>query len=167
MLIQRLDFCYSRPASYEGDNYVLDGQVVRASLKSYNLLASAPDRPLGSHSNYLRLLKTPDRSNRLVISATIWQDHVTIVYLLEWRAALAVQSAAQNLEHPDAGIDRRLSKAVTEAFVTTQVGIIVPDLDQLPQNEVNALGDLHLLVRLSHSVKLTSLFTPIIICSTC
>ena len=85
MLIQRLDFCRSRPASYEEDNYVLDEQVVRATLKSCNLLASALDRPLGSHSNYLQLLRTPDQSNRPVISATMWQDYATIIYLLEWR----------------------------------------------------------------------------------
>ena len=146
---------------------MLDEQVVRATLKSCNLLASALDRPLGSHSNYLQLLRTPDQSNRPVISATMWQDYATIIYLLEWRAALAVESAAQNLEHPDAGINHRLSKAVTEAFVATRVGIMVSDLNQLPQNEANALKDLYLLVRPCHSAKLASLFTPIIICSTC
>ena len=138
---------------------MLDGQVVRATLKSYDLFASAPARPLGSHSNYLRLLRTPDQPNRPVINATTWQDHAAIAYLLEWRAALAVESAAQNLEHPDPGINRRLSKAVTDAFVATQVGTMVSDLNQLPQNEASALGDIYLLVRLCHSVKLTSLFT--------
>lgn len=128
---------------------MLDGQVVRAALKSYNLLASTQDRPLGSHSNYLRLLRG-DQLSRPVISPTMWQDHAAIIHLLEWRAALAVQSAAQNLNHPDAGINHRLSKAVTEAFVATQVGAMISDLNQLPQNEASALGDLYHLVRSYH-----------------
>ncbi|KAH0833857.1 acyl-CoA dehydrogenase/oxidase C-terminal [Lanmaoa asiatica] len=151
--IGRLYADYLPAATYEGDNFVLDGQVVRAALKSYNLLASAPDRPLGSHSNYLRLL-SGDPPSRPVISSTMWQDHAAIIHLLEWRAALAVQSAARNLDHPDAGINRRLSKAITEAFVATQVGDMVSDLNSLSQNEASALGDLYLLVRSYHSIKL-------------
>lgn len=139
---------------------MLDGQVVRAALKSYNLLASAKDRPLGSHSNYLRLLGG-EQLNRPAISPTMWQNHAAIIHLLEWRAALAVQSAAQNLHHPDAGINHRLSKAVTEAFVATQVGSMISDLKQLPRNEARALGDLYHLVRSYHSVKLTLLMIPI------
>jgi acyl-CoA oxidase len=129
--------------SYEGDNFVLDGQVVRAALKSYGLLTSTPDRPLGLHSNYLRL--NGSQLSRPVISTAMWQDHAAIIHLLEWRAALAVQSAAQNLDHPDAGINRRLSKAITEAFVATQVGDMVSNLNQLSQNEASALGNLYLL----------------------
>jgi len=142
--IGRLYADYLPAATYEGDNFVLDGQVVRSALKSYNLLASTPDRPLGSHSNYLRLLSGSQWS-RPVISTTMWRDHTAIIHLLEWRAALAVQSAAQNLAHPDAGINHRLSKAITEAFVATQVGDMVSDLNQLSQNEASALGDLYLL----------------------
>lgn len=145
MSIQRsVSYC-SPSISYEGDNFVLDGQVVRAALKSYNLLASTPDRPLGLHSNYLRLL-CRDQSSRPVIRPTTWQDHTAIIQLLEWRAALAVQSAARNLNHSDAGINHRLSKAVTEAFVATQVGDMVAALNQLPHDESCALRDLYLLV---------------------
>lgn len=149
--------------SYEGDNFVLDGQVVRAALKSYNLLASTPDRPLGLHSNYLRLLSGSQLS-RPVISTTTWQDHAAIIHLLEWRAALSVQSAAQHLDHPDAGITHRLSKVITEAFVATQVGDMVSDLNQLSQKEASALGGLYLLVRSYPSVK-PILITPITISS--
>jgi acyl-CoA oxidase len=144
---------------------VLDGQVVRAALKSYNLFASTPDRPLGLHSNYLRLLRAGQFS-RPVISTMVWQDHAAIIYLLEWRAALAVESAAQNSDHPDAGINQRLSKAITEAFVATQVGAMVSDLNQLAQNEASALGDLYLLVRSGNSVKFILPITPITIFST-
>ncbi|KAG8221682.1 acyl-CoA dehydrogenase/oxidase C-terminal [Butyriboletus roseoflavus] len=146
--IGRLYADYLPAATYEGDNFVLDGQVVRAALKSYNLLVSTPGRPLGVHSNYLRLLGGVSRA-RPVISITMWQDHAAIIHLLEWRAALAVQSAAQNLNHPDAGINHRLSKAITDAFVATQVGDMVAALDQLPHNERCALRDLYLLYLLS------------------
>ena len=164
MLIQQTDSYCSLSVSYEGDNFVLDGQVVRAALKSYNLLASTPDRPLGSHSNYLRLL-CGSQLSRPVISTTMWQDHAAIIYLLEWRAALAVQGAGQNLDHPDAGINHRLSKAITEAFVATRVGDMVSDLSQLSQNEASALGDLFLLVRSYHSIKRVLLITPITVFS--
>lgn len=124
---------------------MLDGQVVRAALKSYSLLTTTPDHPLGLHSNYLRLL-SGEQSRRPAISTAMWQDYAAIIHLLEWRAALAVQSAVRNAYQPDAGINRRLSKAITEAFVATQVGNMVSDLNQLPQNEARALGDLYLLV---------------------
>lgn len=77
----------------------------------------------------------------------MWQDHAAIIHLLEWRAALAVQNAARNLDHPDASIHRRLSKATTEAFVAVQVGNMVSNLNQLSQKEASTLGDLYLLVR--------------------
>ncbi|KAG6374192.1 acyl-CoA dehydrogenase/oxidase C-terminal [Boletus reticuloceps] len=143
--IGRMYADYLPAATFEGDNFVLDGQVVRAALKSYNFLVSTPDRPLGLHSSYLRLLRA-GMLNRPVISAMMWQEHAAIIHLLEWRAALSVQSAAQNSDHPDAGINYRLSKAVTEAFVATQVGAIVSDLNQLSPNEASALKDLYLLV---------------------
>ncbi|KAF8438360.1 peroxisomal oxidase [Boletus edulis BED1] len=146
--IGRIYADYLPAATYEGDNFVLDGQVVRAALKSYNLLVSTPDRPLGLHSSYLRLLRT-GTLNRPVISAMMWQEHAAIIYLLEWRAALSVKSAAQNSDHPDAGINHRLSKAVTEAFVATQVGAMVSDLNQLSPNEASALKDLYLLYLLT------------------
>lgn len=165
MLIQLFDCCSSRSVSYEGDNFVLDGQVVRAALKSCNLLASTPDRPLGLHSNYLRFLRAGQFS-RPVISTWMWQDHAAIIHLLEWRAALAVESAAKNLDHPDAGINQRLSKAITEAFVATQVGALVSDLNQVPRNEASALGDLYLLVRSYDSVKHIFLITSVTVFST-
>lgn len=153
MLIEQSDSHRLQSVSYEGDNFVLDGQVVRAALKSYNLLASAPDRPLGSHSTYLRLLRA-GQSRRPVMSAAMWEDHVAVIHLLEWRAALAVERTAQNLDHPDAGIDHRLSKVITEAFVATQVGVMISDLNELSQNEASALRNLYLLVSSYHSVKI-------------
>lgn len=158
MLTQKSDPFCSRSVSYEGDNFVLDGQVVRAALKSYNLLVSAPDRPLGLHSNYLRLL-SGSQSNRPVVSTAMWQDHAAIIHLLEWRAALAVKSAALSSNHPDAGINHRLSKAITEAFVATQVGDMVAALNQLPHNESCALRDLYLLVSPNGSIELALLVT--------
>ena len=166
MLIQRSNSYCSLSVSYEGDNFVLDGQVVRAALKSYKLLISTPDRPLGLHSNYLRLL-SGGQSSRPVMSTTMWQDHAAIIHLLEWRAALAVQSAAQNLNHPDAGINHRLSKAIAEAFVATQVGDMVATLNELPHNERRALRDLYLLVSPNDSVELALFIAPTAISSIC
>ncbi|KAG9308651.1 acyl-CoA dehydrogenase/oxidase C-terminal [Chiua virens] len=157
--IGRIYADYLPAATYEGDNFVLDGQVVRAALKSYKLLYANPDRPLGSHANYLRLL-SGSQVGRPVIKSTIWQDYLAIVNLLEWRAALAVQSTARNLDYPDAGINHRLAKAITEAFVAAQVGDMISNLNQLPHNEANALKDLYLLYLLTTSEEaLTDLFT--------
>ncbi|KAG6812804.1 hypothetical protein H0H93_013675, partial [Arthromyces matolae] len=57
----RLYADYLPSATYEGDNFVLDQQVVRAALKSYNALISSPDpsqasKHLSPSSAYLRLL---------------------------------------------------------------------------------------------------------------
>ncbi|KAF9234866.1 acyl-CoA dehydrogenase/oxidase C-terminal [Melanogaster broomeanus] len=140
--IGRLYADYLPAVTYEGDNFVLDGQVVRAALKSYNLLSSAPDRPLASYSNYLRLLKG-DSPKRPMISESTWQDPRAIIHLLEWRAALAVQNYAQTADDPDASINQRLAKAITEAFVATQVGEMIADLNSLPQSGARALRDLY------------------------
>jgi acyl-CoA oxidase len=131
--------------SYEGDNFVLDGQIVRAALKSYNFLSSAPNHPLGSHAKYLRLLKG-DAPGRPVISESTWQDSGAIVHLLEWRAALAVQNFAQTANEADAGTNQRLAKAITEAFVATQVAEMIAGLRGLPQTEARVIGDLYHLV---------------------
>lgn len=143
---QHDSYHFSQHFSYEGDNFVLDSQVVRAAFKSYNSLTADPDQPLGLHATYLRLLNS-DRASRPAISSATWQDHEAIISLLEYRAALAVQSAAKDLDHSDPGINQRLSKAITEAFIATQVADMISNLDQLPPNAASALRDLYLLVR--------------------
>ncbi|KAF9228217.1 acyl-CoA oxidase [Gyrodon lividus] len=162
--IGRLYADYLPAVTYEGDNFVLDGQVVRAALKSFNFLSSAPNRPLGSHSNYLRLLKG-GTSKRPVISGSTWQDSGAIIHLLEWRAALAVQNFASTTDEPDAGINQRLAKAITEAFVAAQVTEMIAGLKSLPQKEARAIGDLYHLYLLTVAEEaLVDLFTFGLLC---
>ncbi|KIJ61734.1 hypothetical protein HYDPIDRAFT_96089 [Hydnomerulius pinastri MD-312] len=140
--IGRLYADYLPAVTYEGDNFVLDGQVVRAALKSYKSLASDPNRRLGSHSYYLRLQKD-DAIKRPVVDASTWKDPRAIIHLLEWRAALAVKDFARTVDEPDAGINQRLARAITEAFVATQVGEMIAGLSKLPQLEAGVIGDLY------------------------
>jgi acyl-CoA oxidase len=144
------------PCSYEGDNFVLDGQIVRAALKSYNFLSSAPNHPLGSHAKYLRLLKG-DAPGRPVISESTWQNSGAIVHLLEWRAALAIQNFAQTVDEADADINQRLAKAITEAFVATRVAEMIAGLRGLPEKEARVIGDLYHLVNSTLRIKIVLL----------
>ncbi|KAH7882117.1 peroxisomal oxidase [Phlebopus sp. FC_14] len=139
--IGRLYADYLPAVTYEGDNYVLDGQVVRAALKSYKSLFSNSNYSLGLHS-YLRLLQVDDPA-RPQINATIWQHSRSIIRILEWRAALAVKNYAQAADELDGGINHRLSKAITESFVAARVGDMISALDKLPQEEARVLGELY------------------------
>lgn len=118
---------------YEGDNFVLDMQVVRAALKSYKRLFSTQnpsDSTLSPSSYYLRLVLKPSAQSGLpqLHDPFVWDDPYTSILLLEWRAALIVQECARNLSSPDASVNQRVSKAVTEAFVAVQVGDIMKTL---------------------------------------
>ncbi|KAJ7153025.1 peroxisomal oxidase [Mycena crocata] len=122
---------YLPAATYEGENFVLDGQVLRAALKAFRgLFATSPPpstASLSPTSHYLRLLL--DRT--LVppeLSAASWTQPTTAILLLEWRAALLVHEAAQTIGAPDATATQRVSRAVTEAFVGVRVGELIDAL---------------------------------------
>ncbi|PPQ69969.1 hypothetical protein CVT24_003673 [Panaeolus cyanescens] len=145
----RLYADYLPSVTYEGDNFVLDQQVVRAALKSLrNLVSSKPPNValLSPSSNYLRLLVTPPSLPR---SGYDWSDPSTAILLLELRAAFIVQEHAKNASEPDASANQRTSKAVTEAFVAVQVGEMIKKLENLNGRERVVLTKLFLLYLLT------------------
>ncbi|KAF8056038.1 peroxisomal oxidase [Lyophyllum atratum] len=151
----RLYADYLPSVTYEGDNFVLDQQVVRAALKSYKTLFSSADPPASSlspSSHYLRLL-LPSNQPPTATDAS-WQDPAFAISLLEWRAALLVQEHAQTFEIPDASVNQRVSKAVTEAFIAVQVGEIIANLVlSAPTREVvRSLYTLYLLTVIEASL---------------
>jgi acyl-CoA oxidase len=134
-----------RYARYEGDNYVLDEQVVRAALKSYRILLSDKDPSdafLSPSSYYLRLLV---KGSPPSFTDSSWKDPAVAVLLLEWRATLIVQDLARNQGNPDASANQRASKAVTEAFVATQIVQLIRDLPLTDKDKI-VVGDLYRLV---------------------
>ena len=139
--------------SYEGDNFVLDQQVVRSALKSYRNLFSSNLPSLSSlspSSNYLRLLLTPPALH-VSLSIQDFADSNTSILLLELRAALIVQDHAKNLATGDidASVNQRVSKAVTEAFVAVQVAGMIKGLEDdkcVKGNDADVVKKVYLLV---------------------
>ncbi|KAJ7748084.1 peroxisomal oxidase [Mycena metata] len=143
---------YLPAATYEGENFVLDGQVLRAALKAFRGLftsTSPPTDPLSPTSQYLRLLLDknlvpPD------LDSTSWSHPATAILLLEWRAALLVHDSVQTLSEPDATLTQRVSRAVTEAFVAARVGEMIDGLKSaLKQREAEVVGKVYLLYLLT------------------
>ncbi|KAF8994920.1 peroxisomal oxidase [Cyathus striatus] len=144
---------YLPSVTYEGDNFVLDQQVVRAALKSFRTLQSSRSCPVSSLSPstyYLRLLN-PHSSPPLPPTAEIWLTPATSILLLEWRAALLVREVAKNAEDPDASVNQRVAKGVTEAFVAVRVGEIIESVakSELGKSEKERLGKVYLLYLLT------------------
>ncbi|KAJ7054627.1 peroxisomal oxidase [Mycena amicta] len=115
---------YLPAATYEGENYALDGQVLRAALKSFRGICSTSSPPTFSPTSaYLRLLLA---KNLLPpeLSPASWRDPAVPILLLEWRAALLAHEAAQTVPigQPDSTprLTQRVSRAVTEVFVAGQ-----------------------------------------------
>ncbi|KAG6843086.1 hypothetical protein H0H87_008021, partial [Tephrocybe sp. NHM501043] len=124
----RLYADYLPSVTYEGDNFVLDQQVVRAALKAHNILASSSSpntQSLSPSSAYLRLLVSPNQTPPPTPSPASWLDPSTSIALLEWRAALLVQEHARTTAQLDASVYQRVAKAVTEAFVAVQVSKMI------------------------------------------
>ncbi|KAF9450509.1 peroxisomal oxidase [Macrolepiota fuliginosa MF-IS2] len=148
----RLYADYLPSATYEGDNFVLDQQVVRAALKSYvALLKSKDTTSLSPSTSYLRLL-APSGNAPLTPSDGAWQDPTTAILLLEWRAAFLVRELAQVVQDPDASSSQRVAKAVTEAFVGARVGDIIkglPETFEGKESDVKVIGKLYLLYLLT------------------
>jgi acyl-CoA oxidase len=132
---------------YEGDNFVLDQQVVRASVKAYHKLFSTTPPSTGSlspFSSHLRHLA--DSSNpTFSISEYEWTTPGVSIYLLELRAALIVRHYAHDLATGDAAVNQRVANAVTEAFVAMQAGDVIRDLEGL-RADGQMVGKLWLLV---------------------
>ncbi|KAI6125343.1 acyl-CoA dehydrogenase/oxidase C-terminal [Pisolithus croceorrhizus] len=139
--IGRLYADYLPTVTYEGDNFVLNGQVVRAAVKSYQAFISTPASPLDAYSSYIRLLK--GNNPKPVMETAIWQNSDSIVHLLEWRAALVLNEFVQTLDNLDANANQRLSKAVTDAFVAVRIGEMITGLDVLPRRESNIIRALY------------------------
>ncbi|KAI0354185.1 acyl-CoA oxidase [Trametes cingulata] len=132
--VGRLYADYLPAATYEGDNYVLDQQVVRAALKAYDTLIVRKTKSVSDltpSSLYLRLLVKPD-SATTQSSSMIWTDPQTSILLLEQRAAAMVAERATHQNDPDASSDTRVARAVIDAFVAVQVGEIIRGLDGTP-----------------------------------
>ncbi|KAI0744477.1 peroxisomal oxidase [Earliella scabrosa] len=144
--VGRLYADYVPAATYEGDNFVLDQQVVRAALKAFDAVAVRKTRTatdLTPSTTYLRHLLSPPPPS------SDWDDPQTAIALLERRAALMVRDRALHLREPDASVDQRVSRAVTDAFVAAQVGEIVRALEvkvgQRNAAVLRKLYNLHLL----------------------
>ena len=104
---------------------MLDQQVVRAALKAFDALVVRKTRrasELTPSTSYLRHLASSSSSSGLVLN---WSDPQSIIALLERRAAAMVQERATHLTDPDASLDQRVSRAVTDAFIAAQVGEII------------------------------------------
>jgi len=111
-------------ATYEGDNFVLDQQVVRAALKVHQEAVSRKTSDLSSlspFSSYLRLLQPGTTPPSYDVET--WQNCRSIVLPLEWRAALLVAARARSSS--EVYSDQRVSRAVSDAFVSTQIGKMV------------------------------------------
>ncbi|KIK60024.1 hypothetical protein GYMLUDRAFT_44047 [Collybiopsis luxurians FD-317 M1] len=149
--------------TYEGENFVLDQQAVRAALKAFHNLfgddgksrpSSSTIQNLPPSTYYLRLLANTPSSEPPILqdasnsSASSWNDPETLILLLEWRAALLVHELAQTVRDPDATIYQRVSKGTTEAFVGRRVGEMIGALrgnSELKKNDVVVLSKLYLL----------------------
>jgi len=116
--LARLYAQYLPSATYEGDNFVLDHQVVRAALKAHNSVSSSPQPSFSPSARYLRLLNTTS-----VPFSGSWGDPSALALLLEYRAAHVVHAHAQSVSSGlgDAGASSRVAYAATGAFVAAQV----------------------------------------------
>ena len=126
---------------------MLDQQVVRAALKSLSRLMSAESPStdiLSPSSYYLRLLLNPPQPIP-ALAAGAWKDPSAAVSLHEWRAARMVQDLARHAKDLDASANQRVSKAITEAFVAAQIGLMSQEL-QLAENDNRVIQDLYRLV---------------------
>lgn len=140
---------------YEGDNFVLDQQVVRAALKSFSKANS--EATLSPSSAYLRLLlkSSPASFAPIPIKDVQWSDPAMSILLLEWRAALLVKEVSTGGIEVDASCNQRVSRAVAEAFVARQVGDLMKDLDGLLEGK-----EKQVVIRLYHLVSKPSYTFP-------
>ncbi|KAI8996281.1 acyl-CoA oxidase [Trametes punicea] len=123
---------YLPSATYEGDNFVLDQQVVRAALKAYDALVVHRTRSVSDltpSTSYLHTLVQGSQASPVSPSES-WDDPKTSISILEKRAAAMVEERAKQRSDPDAGSDHRVAGAVTDAFVAVRVGEIIQDMER-------------------------------------
>lgn len=124
--------------SYEGDNFVLDQQVVRAALKAYGHLASSEN--LTPFMGFLRLVRRRAAlPNNAVRTTPDWGNWTTAVSVLEWRAAKIVEDRAdaEARKEVDSNSDQRTARAITEAYVAKQVTMFI---ESIPRHLPEASG---------------------------
>ncbi|KAH9929407.1 acyl-CoA oxidase [Fomitopsis serialis] len=130
--------------TYEGDNFVLDLQIVRGALKTYKTLQSSgfsanAAAKLPPSSAYMRSL-LPEFATE--VSEPDWTSPRQVVGLLERRAAAMVKNRADTKD-VDPSMDNRVSKAVVDAYLGAQVRGLVENLrDVLPSREASVVGKL-------------------------
>ncbi|PIL25736.1 hypothetical protein GSI_11486 [Ganoderma sinense ZZ0214-1] len=134
--VGRLYADYVAAATYEGDNFVLDAQVVRAALKAFARAASstpAQGAELAPNEAYLRWLTDPNPDAGVnaghSVSTARWGNPRRVVEMLERRAACMVRERAAHAADPDASMDQRVARAVTDAFVAAQVDEVIDGLE--------------------------------------
>ncbi|KAI4519333.1 acyl-CoA oxidase [Schizophyllum commune Loenen D] len=157
-------------ASYEGDNYVLDQQVVRAALKAYKALKPGV-KDLPPSSAYLQRLtggENPPSGFTFTSIEALVADPSTLVALLEWRAALVVRELANAGEVT--GMDAaRVARAVTDAFVAARVAEMTQEVekDGVRREDAGVLRRLFVLYLLtSAEAALSDLLVHGILCGT-
>lgn len=129
---------------YEGDNFVLDGQVARLAVKAYRLEPWTSARALGTFFGFIHLLK--DTVSRPSVDMTMWEDPEAVIHLLEWRAALMLRDFVQTMDELDSSATQRLARAITDAFISVKIRDFVSGLRELPPGECNAVRGLYHLV---------------------
>ncbi|KAI0698287.1 peroxisomal oxidase [Cytidiella melzeri] len=135
--IGRIYAAYLPNTTFEGDNFILDLQVLRAAVKAFNAYSSsittARSRTPYSESAVSSLLSPFTRflrhlSDSSPLQPNDWYEPHVVVELLERRALCAVREYVRHSNDPDAGAAQRVAKAVTEAFVAAQVESLIQDV---------------------------------------
>ncbi|GJJ13069.1 hypothetical protein Clacol_007318 [Clathrus columnatus] len=135
--------------TYEGDNYVLVQQVVRAAVKNLQAFLSFPNVIDAAAS----LPPSVFCLRHLVNPISVPVDPFSIpgaIHLLELRGACMVFEHNKRVQAKeiDGSADWRVARAVTEAFVARQVGQLVQDLDKrLSEKSAETLSTLLRLAR--------------------
>ncbi|KZT00615.1 acyl-CoA oxidase [Laetiporus sulphureus 93-53] len=132
-------------ATYEGDNYVLDMQVVRGALKSLRNLQSSKSKSsvvssLPQSSAFVRFI-LPEYASVAAAQALNWSDPKISIVLLERRAAAMVQNRATHERDPDASMDNRVSRSAAEAYFGVRIGEFIEGLGKtLKPHEAEIVG---------------------------
>ncbi|KZT21336.1 acyl-CoA oxidase [Neolentinus lepideus HHB14362 ss-1] len=130
----------------EGDNYILDKQVVRPAVRAFKQLGR-DSHALPLSAQYLQVFG----GSPLIIDATSWQNIHTVALVLQWRATRMVQDLASHSDDDsrfDSNAEQRVASAISEAIVADRVvamekGIGLPDKER---SAVQSLLLLYLLV---------------------
>ena len=137
---------YLPAVTFEGDNFVLDHQVVRSATKAYSRAQIDTQASLSPSTAYLRLLKS---APPIFAEDKDWFDDKRLATLLEMRAARVVEARARSGDDAtDPGAAERVSNAVAAAFVGTQVAGMIDTLgaSALGTQEQSAMARLCILV---------------------